>query len=522
MHQSLNKAIEAATEKKDLSAGPDEPKIRVNEALSKAAFAYEKLRQAIDYQDEHLFLKNAIKRILKRTTVFRPQDSERIASNLMHELVWARYFDNDYLPSALTEEVASILRKFHFIRQSVKSKESANKVNDIVLGLIACDIETFLSPAEDKKHFLDFSREIISKNIEIGEAEINLQKLSSQIEISIEKLLFKSDLDQIRFSLIKKSYKYWPDINQDEAKEFAVRFDEIVPIVDLEASQVHKSPVFKYIKRNIPPFLVLWDMIKQSKSAATRHLKDEQSLKERASSIVSAKNKNIFGRVARGLVRGIIFILLTKTIFAFLIELPYEARILNDVNYRSLIINICAPPVLMLVTGFFVRIPGRKNTQELVRVLERIVFQNELTAKKLTTLKPARSGSYIIFNAAYTLLSLAILSLVVWGLAALKFSVVSIVLFFFFVSLVSFLAFRIRSTARELEVKAAEEGLVTGVFSFLLLPFVVVGKLLSDKWSQYNFTLFFWDFIIEAPFKTIIGVFESWLLFVREKREDFE
>jgi hypothetical protein len=71
-------------------------------------------------------------------------------------------------------------------------------------------------------------------------------------------------------------------------------------------------------------------------------------------------------------------------------------------------------------------------------------------------------------------------------------------------------------------VKADEEGLITGVFSFLLLPFVVVGKFLSDKWSQYNFTLFFWDFVIEAPFKTIIGVFESWLIFVREKREDFE
>jgi hypothetical protein len=291
--------------------------------------------------------------------------------------------------------------------------------------------------------------------------------------------------------------------------------------INRELSDIHKSPVFKYIKRNIPPFLVLWEIVKKTKNSS-RYLADEQLLKEKAHSVIEAKNKNIFGRVARSLVRGIIFILLTKTIFAFLIEMPYEAKILNDVNYRTLIINICAPPVLMLITGLFIRIPGRKNTQELIRVLNGIVFENGLVGKKLTTIKPTRSRMYYIFNAAYTLLSLAILGLVVWGLLALEFSVVSIVLFFFFVSLVSFLAFRIRATARELEIKASEEGVITGVFSFLLLPFVVVGKFLSEKWSEFNFTLLFWDFVIEAPFKTIIGVFESWLLFVREKREDFE
>lgn len=522
MHPSLDKAIVATTGQKHLAAGPDEPKIRVNEALSKATFVYEKLRQAIDYQDEHLFLKNAIRRILKRTTFLRPQDSQRIANNLMHELVWAHYFENDYLPATLTQEIASILRKFYFIRHNIKSKESAAKINDVILGLTACDIETFLSPAEDKTHYFDFTREIITKNIEIGETEISAQKLSSQIEVSIEKLLFKSDLDQIRFNQINKIFKFWPELNQDEAKEFCARFDEILPAIDIELSTIHKSPVFKYIKRNIPPFLVLWDIVKSSKSAASRYLKDPNLLRERASSVILMKNKNIYGRVARALMRGIIFILLTKTIFAFLIELPYEARFLEAVNYRSLIINICAPPVLMLITGFFVRIPRRKNTQELIRILEKIVFEDELVGKKLTTTRPIHSSNYIIFNVAYTLLSLAILSLVVWGLVALSFNVVSIVLFFFFICLVSFLAFRIRSTARELEVKADEEGLITGVFSFLLLPFVVVGKFLSDKWSQYNFTLFFWDFVIEAPFKTIIGVFESWLIFVREKREDFE
>src|SRR4029079_2914435 len=43
--------------------------IEVHDTVSNVAWAYEKLRQAIDYQDEHLLRKNAIERMLKRRLV---------------------------------------------------------------------------------------------------------------------------------------------------------------------------------------------------------------------------------------------------------------------------------------------------------------------------------------------------------------------------------------------------------------------------------------------------------------------
>jgi len=238
--------------------------------------------------------------------------------------------------------------------------------------------------------------------------------------------------------------------------------------------------------------------------------------------IIGAKNRQIRARVVRSLVRGIFFILLTKVILALIIELPYEARYLGEVNYMALIINIILPVLLMIISGLFIRLPKFDNTKTIIHILEDIILKGELPTRKLLTLKAERGNAYVLFNLIYTLLSLAIIGLVIWGLLSLGFNIISIILFFIFISFVSFLTFRIRNTARELEVKTTEDTLISGVLSFVLLPFVVIGKYLSDRWSQYNVTLFFWDFIVEAPFKSIIGVFEAWLSFTREKREEFE
>ena len=47
-------------------APKDEERIKVDQIVSKLAFAYEKLRNAVEYHEEHLLLRHAIHRILKR------------------------------------------------------------------------------------------------------------------------------------------------------------------------------------------------------------------------------------------------------------------------------------------------------------------------------------------------------------------------------------------------------------------------------------------------------------------------
>ena len=56
---------------KEKDRSPDESTISVSEVSSALAFYYEKIRNIIDYQDEHLLRQSAIKRILNRRLIFQ-------------------------------------------------------------------------------------------------------------------------------------------------------------------------------------------------------------------------------------------------------------------------------------------------------------------------------------------------------------------------------------------------------------------------------------------------------------------
>jgi len=519
MNRHLVRAAEVTALRQKTRAIDEEPTVKVNESIAKAAFYYEKLRNVIDYQDEHLFLKNAIKRIIKRHRVFA---ANGIPEKLLRELVWAGYFENNSLPTRYVEDIDQILKKYEFIKTNIGSKTlRRKKLNSVFSGLIACDIESLLSPAVSKEEFICFAKEIIKKNISLNPSEIGANELDIQIDISIERLLFMSDYDQIFFKLIGKSYDQWPDITKEKARDLASNFSRIYGLINNSINQNKKSKIQKYVKKQLPVFLVLWNVIVSNRDPEGL-LKSRSKVKELSKLFIESRNKELVRKVMRALARGVLFVLLTKTVFALLIEYPYELKVLQEINYPALIINVSLPPIVLVIAGLFIKIPSGSNSEKLLRMVESVAFADTLPAKPLVSLSGKRSRNYVVYNTVYFLLSLAILVVVGWGLDKIHFNPVSIALFYMFVSLVSFLAFRTRATAKELEVEVSEDGLVAGVINFLLLPFVSIGKYLSDKWSEYNFTLFFWDFIVEAPFKTIILVFESWLSFTREKREDFE
>ena len=58
------------------------------------------------------------------------------------------------------------------------------------------------------------------------------------------------------------------------------------------------------------------------------------------------------------------------------------------------------------------------------------------------------------------------------------------------------------------------------VANFFYVPIVTMGKWLSESFSQINVFIFFLDFIIEAPFKLFVEMFEQWTAYVKERKED--
>jgi hypothetical protein len=106
---------------KEVKENEGEAKIKVSTLISKVAFYYEKIRNYVDYNEEHLHRKNAVARILKRLVVIegaiKISNSEETCRNLLTELIRAGYLPNDKIPESKIDEVKVILEKHLRLRE---------------------------------------------------------------------------------------------------------------------------------------------------------------------------------------------------------------------------------------------------------------------------------------------------------------------------------------------------------------------------------------------------------------------
>jgi len=89
----------------------DDGKVHVDHFASRMAHVYESMRNMVDYKEEHLLRRSAIERMLKRR-ILLDQNQDKIAENLIRELIRARYVPNDKLPESKISGVQKIIDKY--------------------------------------------------------------------------------------------------------------------------------------------------------------------------------------------------------------------------------------------------------------------------------------------------------------------------------------------------------------------------------------------------------------------------
>jgi len=58
------------------------------------------------------------------------------------------------------------------------------------------------------------------------------------------------------------------------------------------------------------------------------------------------------------------------------------------------------------------------------------------------------------------------------------------------------------------------------VRDFLYLPFVVVGRWMSEKYAKVNIVALVLDMVIELPMKTVIRLVQQWGVFISSKKDE--
>ena len=126
----------------------------VSRMVSILATIFEKARNAVEFRAEHLIRRAAIERILKRRIMLNGAAGS-VASNLITELLWARYIDSSMVDEAKEAELTFIIDKYLHIKQAISAGHAAIPWN-FVLGIASSEIDETIFPAKRREALLYF------------------------------------------------------------------------------------------------------------------------------------------------------------------------------------------------------------------------------------------------------------------------------------------------------------------------------------------------------------------------------
>lgn len=503
------------------SAYNHERKVTVNPVVAKFATWYEKLRVAMEYRDEEVILRATIERILKRRLLLGG-NARTAAEPLVRELVWARYLPDNTVPSSIVSEVEEGIDLYLQLRLMVLQKHRMPErvLNEWIYHLMSAHIEHILNPNKEKETISNFMYQILKDHIDI--VDDSEETRNAQVYIAVRKSFAKDDVAFLRYQVFKL---YFGQLTRENlefvSSEFLAGYREIVK----ELSYPVKEKVFNYVKKRTATFLILEDLLREQKGELRDLIQDEAAFQEAVYAACEKRYQGIKSKVRRVIIRSVFFVLLTKVLFAFLVEGTYERVFYGGINWTSIIINTSIPPLLMIVVGLFIKTPGAENSKRILTYMKRVLHEEKPRLGESLVIKKSKETGRSFLTSTFTFLWFLAFFIsfgsIIWVLNRIGFNNISIGVFLFFLTIISFLSYRISLVAHTYTV-GDSQGYFTPVIDFLFLPIVRVGRHLTQEISRINFLLFVFDFIVEAPFKLIFAFFEQWFLFLHAKRDELE
>ena len=210
--------------------------------------------------------------------------------------------------------------------------------------------------------------------------------------------------------------------------------------------------------------------------------------------------------------------------FVILLEVPVSIFVLKQFHILPLVVNTVIPPIMMTLIVGITMPPSTFNTSLILNRLIDIINSDASYEKKVVLIINPKKGKkaslgHIIFSTIYVAIFLLVFGGIFSVLRLLNFNVISVLIFFFFISVVTFFGYRIRIISRQYSLET-KTGFLSHIFDLIFLPILSVGKVLSSQLSKINVFIIIFDVLLEMPFKTFIEVLEAWMNYARRRKED--
>lgn len=491
--------------------------LEVSEAASLFAVIYEKLRNVIEYREEHLLRRAAIERILvRRLSVNLAAVGE--GENLCRELLWSRYVERGSLTTFDAENLQRLINKYLELGNLIKKSGRVRDSSELVIPLLSCQIEEYLSREDSaiKQNFLYYLYQTNRRNYDLTTLPEAQREL--YFYAACERSLLKNNDIFIIFHLLNLKIGSISELEGQQLTSFAYNLPDLIRSFKQILTQRSIDQLVKVIGRNLPAYRVLFDIIE--KGSGETILTDETKLVAAVEEETELRKIEIQQKLKQAGVRSVLYIFLTKMILVLLLELPLSHLIYNHFNLFPTIVNTLFPPLLMSLIVITVRPPSEENTRQILQLINSLIYQGDtLVQKKSLRTKERRPVLRSFFYTFYSGLYFAVFIFIYFFLEKLGFNLINKIIFVLFMSLIVFFGYRVRQISKEYSM-SIKDNLLTPIIDTFFLPILSLGKALSRQVAKLNFLMFLFDVIIEAPIKLFSEIIEEWRDFTRQKKED--
>jgi hypothetical protein len=477
--------------------------------------AYEQLRNAAEYAQEHLLIQNAIRRFFVRSISFHNHNlaSKTIAEELIIELTQSGYLKNNTLPTETIDTLGDAIKTHYNNYWRLKASGiEEHVVRTWILDLLSIGSEDILVKNTTQPIYIQFAyhhyNAVLNKSSFKSSNPLD-DNFEVSLYIAVHRALFKSDLAAVRYDM-QKLYKI-SDQNINEYAQFHKNID------DLFVSEV-TNKITLYINKYGAPLRILLNMI-QDNDITDEILTDSDRFDKAYADQIKKEYQKARQKLNKGLVKSIVFLLITKTLIGLAIEVPYDLVTSGMLLVVPFAVNLAAPIVYLAILRLGFKLPGATNAKAM-RVYADDMLYNEQAG---SSLYPAfKTKKYPVgFSIAYALMFLIVFAFVANLLYILGFNIVNGLIFFIFIAAASFLGFRLSRIVRELELVAVKQGAISTIRELIFTPFTFLGKWISDKYQKVNIVALAMDTLIELPLKTVLRLIRQWTGFLEEKKDQF-
>lgn len=469
--------------------------------------AYEQLRNAAEYAEEHLLLQRAIRRFYQRLFLSRDKNAAaHSGEELIVELTLAGYIANDSISVQTIEKINILATRYYDARIALGLAKQHTTA--WTLDVLSVEIEFLFNDTSKQDVFVQFCHNHFVQSLD-QKALFGGEQSDFEIAlfVAVHRALLKSDEAQIRTTILRR-YNVKPE-NIDTYRATNKKIDELFA-ADLT------DKLFRIVRRQGAPLRVLWRMV-EGQGDLEKVLESRTKFLELYELQIHNEYEELASRINKGILKSVIFLIITKFLVGISIEVPYDLMVHGEIIWLALVVNLAFPPIYMILLRLTMTLPGGANTTAMVDAADRLLYGDETS---VTLSRQPRNQFGVAYNMAYVLVFIIVfggVSLLLWNIG---FSVVHLLIFFMFLSTASFLGFRLSRQVSDLEVVDADQNGLTTIRDFLYMPFVVAGRWISDRYASINIVAMILDMLIELPLKTVLRLVRQWGAFITSKKDE--